>query len=173
MNDFLNFNNVSSQENHSLTKLDAKQIKSDLLLKIKEVLFYLFPKGYVKNNCFYIGSTKGEAGKSLKVELNGERQGDWYDFATNQGGDIFSLWEEVRGYHKSDFSKVLAEINSWLGNPSSIYSKQIVRSHNFIDNLGKPTAKWNYLDKAGRLIACVYRYDTEAGKEFRVLDVKK
>ncbi len=185
MNDFLNFNNVSSQENHSPTKLDAQQIKSDLLLKIQEALFYLFPKGYVKNNCFYIGSTEGEAGKSLKIDLNGERQGDWYDFATNQGGDIFSLWSEARGYHKSDFNKLLIEINDWLGNPQSpriakapatkanhTTQPNNLNSHNFIDKLGKPTASWDYLDKLGRVIACVYRYDTKSGKEFRVFDVK-
>ena len=36
----------------------------------------------------------------------------------------------------------------------------------------QPTAKWDYFDKNNKLIACVYRYDTEDGKEFRVWDVK-
>ena len=41
-----------------------------------------------------------------------------------------------------------------------------------IDELGKPTDKWDYKAEDGNLIACVYRYDTPEGKEFRPWDVK-
>lgn len=171
MENFLDFNSVNGRQKEN-EMIDVEAIRNALLNRIEDVLFYLLPNGHIRNNCFHIGSIKGEPGKSLIAQLAGEKQGQWYDFATNQGGDIFSLWQEVRGYHKSDFSKVLAEINSWLGNPSSTYSKRIIRHRNFTDDLGKPTAKWDYLDKEGKLIACVHRYDTESGKEFRVWDVK-
>lgn len=173
----LDFNAALPQENHLPEKLNSEQIKTELLNRIEDVLFYLFPNGHVRGNCFHVGSTKGEAGKSLTFHLAGERQGSWYDFAENVGGDILSLWSEARGYHKSDFSKLLSEINEWLGNPiiqrsNATHSRQNFQQNVFYDNLGKPTAKWDYLDKNGNLIACVYRYDTETGKEFRVWDVK-
>ncbi len=173
----LDFNTALPQENHLPEKLSSEEIKSELLNRIEDVLSYLLPNGHVRNNCFYVGSIKGEAGKSLTVQLAGEKQGQWFDFATNQGGDLFTLWQEVKNYHKSDFSKLLGEISEWLGKPtiqrnSATYSQHNFQQNSFYDNLGKPTAKWDYFDKNSKLIACVYRYDTEDGKEFRVWDVK-
>jgi 5S rRNA maturation endonuclease (ribonuclease M5) len=171
MENFLDFNSANNQQS-SPERLDSEVVREALLNRIEDTLFYLFPSGHVRNNCFHIGSTKGEPGKSLIVQLGGEKQGNWYDFSENTGGDIFSLWSEVRGYHKSDFSKLLAEVSQWLGNPIVTRENRATHSYNSSDDLGKPTAKWDYFDKEGKLIACVYRYDTEDGKEFRVWDVK-
>jgi 5S rRNA maturation endonuclease (ribonuclease M5) len=170
MENLLDFNNADKQQNE-IERLDIEAIRGSLLNRLEDALFYLFPNGHIRNNCFHIGSTKGEAGKSLIVQLGGDKQGNWFDFATNQGGDIFSLWEETQGYQKSDFNKLLTEINEWLGNATTP-KHNITRPRNFTDNLGKPTAKWDYFDRSNKLIACVYRYDTEDGKEFRVWDVK-
>ena len=171
MNQSFDFNNADNQQKENI-KIDVELIRQALLSRIEDVLFYLLPSGHIKNNCFHIGSIKGEAGKSLIIQLAGEKQGHWFDFATNQGGDIFSLWEEVRGYHKSEFNKLLLEISEWLGSPITSEIQQKTIRRNFTDDLGKPTAKWDYFDKNNKLIACVYRYDTEDGKEFRVWDVK-
>ena len=171
MNHTLDFNDANNQPKEK-ERVDVELIRQALLSRIEDVLFYLLPSGHIKNNCFHIGSIKGEAGKSLIVQLAGEKQGHWFDFATNQGGDIFSLWEEVRDYHKSDFNKLLIEISEWLGSPLSLEIPQKTIQRNFTDDLGKPTAKWDYFDRENKLIACVYRYDTEDGKEFRVWDVK-
>jgi putative DNA primase/helicase len=170
MENLLDFNNADKQQNEA-ERLDIEAIRGLILNRLEDALFYLFPNGHIRNNCFHIGSTKGEAGKSLIIQLGGDKQGNWFDFATNQGGDIFSLWEETQGYQKSDFNKLLTEINEWLGNIATP-KQNIIRPRNFTDNLGKPTAKWDYFDKNNKLIACVYRYDTEDGKEFRVWDVK-
>ncbi len=171
MNTQLDFNSANNQQKENV-KIDVELIRQALLSRIEDVLFYLLPNGHIKNNCFHIGSTKGENGKSLIVQLAGEKQGQWFDFAENKGGDIFTLWEEVRNYHKSDFNKILTEISEWLGNHIVYENPQKNIQRNFTDDLGKPTAKWDYFDKNNKLIACVYRYDTEDGKEFRVWDVK-
>lgn len=171
MENFLDFNSANNQQSNP-ERLDSEVVRESLLNRIEDALFYLFPSGHVRNNCFHIGSTKGEPGKSLIVQLGGEKQGNWYDFSENVGGDIFSLWSEVRNYHKSDFSKLLVEVSQWLGNPIVTRENRAAHSYNSSDDLGKPTAKWDYFDKEGKLIACVYRYDTEDGKEFRVWDVK-
>ena len=52
--------------------------------------------------------------------------------------------------------------------PISLKSTKTVK-RNFTDDLGKPTAKWDYFDRNNKLIACVYRYDTlmmEKSSEF-------
>ena len=40
-----------------------------------------------------------------------------------------------------------------------------------LQDLGHHTAKWDYYNKDGNMIACVYRYDTPNGKEFRPWDI--
>lgn len=173
MENFFDFNNADDQLNNLATsaRLDSEEIRRALLHRIEDALFYLFPQGYVRNHCFHIGSVKGNHGRSLIVQLGGDKQGSWYDFSESNGGDIFSLWSEARGFHKTDFGKLLGEINEWLGNPTT-HQSRANHAPSFVDDLGKPTAKWDYFDKENRLIACVYRYDTEDGKEFRVWDVK-
>ena len=171
MENLLDFNSADNQQNNS-ERLDSEVIREALLGRIEDALFYLLPSGHIRNNCFHIGNTNGDPGKSLIVQLGGEKQGNWFDFSENTGGDIFSLWSEVRGYHKAEFNKLLKEISDWLGNPSTSYAAPKPVQRSFTDDLGKPTAKWDYFDKENRLIACVYRYDTEDGKEFRVWDVK-
>ena len=167
--DNLDFNDA----NNIQEKVDIDQIRSDLLSRIEDVLFYLFPSGRIKDKQFYIGNIKGEEGKSLVIQLSGDRQGNWFDFATNQGGDLINLWSEVMGYQKSDFPKLLNEINEWLGNAPTNRKSRIVQKSPPIDNLGKYSAKWDYLSKDNKVIACVYRYDTPNGKEFRIWDVSQ
>ena len=104
MNDFLDFNSANNQYS-TPEKLNTDDIRNALLSRIDEALNYLLPQGYVQNNCFYIGDTEGNKGKSLVVQLQGDKQGSWFDFATNQGGDLFNLWAEVRNYGKNEFPK--------------------------------------------------------------------
>jgi len=171
MNDFLDFNSANNQYS-TPEKLDTDDIRNSLLSRIDEALHYLLPNGYVQNNCFYIGDTEGNKGKSLVVQLQGDKQGSWFDFATNQGGDLFNLWAEVRGYGKNEFPKLLTKINEWLGNNPTIRKFQPVQKLPPMDILGKPSAEWNYLDQNNRLLAVVYRYDNDKGKQFRIWDVK-
>ncbi len=171
MNDFLDFNSANNQ--YSVPeKLDTDDIRNALLSSIDEALYYLLPNGHVQNNCFYIGDTEGNKGKSLVVQLQGDKQGSWFDFATNQGGDLFNLWAEVRNYGKNEFPKLLTEINEWLGNIPTNREFQPVQKLPPMDILGKPSAEWNYLDQNNRLLAVVYRYDNDQGKQFRIWDVK-
>ena len=83
MENFLDFNSANNQQS-SPERLDSEVVREALLSRIEDALFYLFPSGHVRNNCFHIGSTKGEPGKSLIVQLGGEKQGSWYDFSENK-----------------------------------------------------------------------------------------
>ena len=174
MDNFLDFNSANNQGQIS-KQIDIEEIRRSLFHRINEVLNYLLPQGYIQNHCYYAGDVEGSKGKSLVVQLRGNKQGCWHDFATNQGGDLLNLWSEVKGYNKSEFPKLLTEINEWLGN-APIYStaenSSVVQKSPPIDTLGKPSKSWNYFDQNNRLSAVVYRYDNENGKQFRIWDVK-
>ena len=173
--DFRNAKNQSEYEN-ACKWLDLDRIRNELLDRIEDVLCYLLPKGKIKDNKFLIGSIKGEKGKSMSIALDGPQKGKWFDFATKQGGDILTLWREVLGYQQSEFGDLLCKINDWLGHPTitinDICNQEPPKKSPPMDNLGKPTAKYDYFDKNNKLIAVVNRYDPQTGKEFRVWDVQ-
>jgi hypothetical protein len=47
---------------------------------------------------YWIGNVAGDAGDSLKIELEGERAGMWNDFATSVGGTFLDLLMQSRGW---------------------------------------------------------------------------
>ncbi len=175
----LDYNNASDQpEPRSPQELAAERdrLREALLARIEDVLFHLFPAGRVQGNKFFIGNVRGDPGDSMDVDLDGPKAGLWSDFAAKGGGDIFSLWAAAKGLDvKRDFPKIIADISAWLGDAPA---QQIAprskpaKAAPVIDTLGPYTAKWDYHDADGKLIACVYRYDTAGGKEFRPWDVK-
>lgn len=59
-----------------------------------------------------VGSTRGEAGASLKVHLSGAKAGVWSDFSTGEGGDLLDLWAAVRSL---DFVPALKEAKAYIG----------------------------------------------------------
>jgi putative DNA primase/helicase len=101
----------------------------------------------------------GGPGDSLEVVLDGEKAGLWTDRATGDGGDIFALIAASLGLHvHADFPRVLEKAAELLGLAHSTPVRK-AKKEVAIDDLGPATAKWDYLDAAGRLIAVVYRYD--------------
>lgn len=62
---------------------------------------------------FEIGDIGGTPGDSLKICLTGAKRGLWYDFATADGGDIFSLWGINRNI--SGFGNILKDIAGYYG----------------------------------------------------------
>ncbi|WP_212111479.1 AAA family ATPase [Bartonella queenslandensis] len=99
-----------------------------------------------------------------------------HDFATGEGGDIFDLCAACHNLDtKYQFPRVVSSASQWLGLsapvPLSVPQSKPTK-HICEDELGPYTAKWNYLDGYGKLIACVYRYDTASGKQFRPWDVQ-
>lgn len=178
------FNNADEQPSKEDVKKDVEAIKNQLHANIQSVLRYLLPNGKFTHDAFEIGNVHGDTGKSLKVTLKGDKLGMWYDFDAGQGGDIFDLWAAIYGLNvKNDFAEILQDIENWLGTGSSTQTyantakttktpQKSPKNTPPIDELGKFTAKWDYFDAKGHLIACVYRYDPESGKEFRPWDVK-
>jgi putative DNA primase/helicase len=148
-----------------------KKIEREILRKLDQALFHLFPNGETTRRQFLIGDIHGNEGESLKVELEGAKAGQWFDFATGEGGDIFKLWGLAKGWDdRTRFPEIISDMQKWLG--ISVWEKPRSKEHKKREDLGPPTGKWDYHDAQGQLIACVYRYDLPNGKkEFRPFDV--
>ncbi len=171
---WLDFNDAPDQEISATEPgFDAKELKARLLDRLPEALAWLFPNGKTRGRQFVIGDLQGNPGKSLVVELEGPKAGMWIDFATGESGDIFDLWAASHGLDSHrQFPDLVRKIARWLGDapPATVTSPSRKPP---VDDLGPWSAKWDYHDGEGRLIACVYRYDTEDGKEYRPWDVRE
>lgn len=168
---WIDFNDAHDQDRiKPEERVTSDDLKDRLHVRLREALEHLLPNGRIRNGKFYVGDVRGSKGDSLVVELSGAKIGMWHDFATGDGGDILSLWGAVHGLDpRTRFPEIISSVHEWLGGPVRPMSKVKVEES---EDLGPHTAKWDYLDARGDLIACVYRYDTPEGKEFRPWDVK-
>ncbi|MFQ5509614.1 MAG: phage/plasmid primase, P4 family [Leptospirillia bacterium] len=171
----LDFNNAPD----ATPALDRDAARRILLENLPQALTWLFPAGVEVGHTFQVGSIRGEQGRSLEVELTGERAGLWIDRATGDGGDIFDLWAAARSFStRTGFGEVLADIAGWhragtLPNRPSLPKANRPKGP-AMDDLGGHTAKWDYTTADGKLICCVYRYDPPGGKKtFRPWDATR
>ncbi len=89
-----------------------KELSSMLSHDVLGVVQTLLPAGKQKGHEYEVGSVGGEAGKSLRVRLDGDKAGVWSDFSTGESGDLLDLWRQVRGL---SFVETLKEVKSHLG----------------------------------------------------------
>lgn len=166
---FFDFNDVPEV---APARYDRDEIRARLLHRLELMLIHLFPKGKRRGARFLVGNLQGEPGDSLVVELEGEKRGVWIDFATGESGDVLALWAGAQGYTlPADFAEVLETVAHWLGDDGTRIPPTL-RPQNQYDNLGPPTATWDYHDATGALIACIYRYDPPGGKQYRPWDAR-
>lgn len=153
---------------------EREAIRVALLHSLESVLFRMFPAGKSRNHRFLIGDAHGAAGDSLEVVLDGPKAGLWTDRAEGTGGDVFDLIAACHGLDaQGDFARVLELAADLCGHIQSAPKSQSPKSPP-VDELGPHTAKWDYLDAQGQLIACVYRYDPPGRKkEFRPWDARR
>jgi putative DNA primase/helicase len=149
-------------------------VRAALIARIESVLHALFPAGKKRKGLFLIGDVLGSPGDSLEVVLAGEKAGLWTDRATGDGGDLFDLIAAARGIDPlADFPRLLDTAADLAGRVPATPIKSS-RKEAPVDELGPATAKWDYLDSDGKLIAVVYRYDPPGRKkEFRPWDARR
>ncbi len=166
---FFDFNDVPDVV---ISRRDKDEVRARLLDQLESVLLYLFPRGKRRGKQFVVGNLQGAPGDSLVIELEGPKRGLWIDFDTGESGDVLALWACVRGYTlPADFSDLLDDAGDWLIVPR-IAPAPVVRPASAYDELGPHTGKWDYFAADGQLLACVYRYDTPTGKQYRPWDAK-
>lgn len=76
--------------------LTVKEIATRLAANPESVCRWLFPAGKVVSGEYCVGSLNGEAGKSLKVRLSGDKAGVWADFAGGASGDLIDLIRDAK-----------------------------------------------------------------------------
>ena len=151
---------------------DKDGLRARLLDRLEVVLVYLFPHGKRQGTHFVVGNLQGDPGDSLVIELDGAKRGIWIDFATGESGDLLALWAAVRGFTlPRDFGDLLNDVGDWLAVPHPIAANS-TKPDVAHDDFGQHSGNWNYLSADGELLACVYRYDTPNGKQYRPWDVK-
>ena len=170
----IDFNDTSKSAEHNRNE-EREAIRADLIARLGSVLETMFPAGKKRRGKFLIGDVLGSPGDSLEVVLNGDKAGLWTDRATGAGGDIFALIGAHSGIDVlHDFPRVLDAAADLLGRSRSIRVPKARKQDVPVDELGPATAKWDYLDAAGHLLAVVYRYDPPGQKkQFRPWDAKR
>jgi predicted P-loop ATPase len=93
---------------------DFGRVKTAALQSIETLLNDWFPNGVIDGAEFCIGSRSGEAGKSMRIHLTGDRAGLWSDFSDDgaAGGDLISLYAFINGVSQG---KACAAIAARLG----------------------------------------------------------
>ena len=149
-------------------------VRAALLARLESVLFTLFPAGKKRRGKFVIGDVLGSPGDSLEVVLIGDKAGLWTDRAEGSGGDVFHLIGAHFGVDvHGDFARVLDLAEELVGRALTAPPRKAAKKAP-VDDLGPATAKWDYLDAQGQLIAVVYRYDPPGRKkEFRPWDARR
>jgi DNA primase len=169
----LDFNDPQTPAPRDLNA-ERETIRAELLVRLDSVLTALFPAGKKRRDKFLIGDVLGSPGDSLEIVLGGDKAGLWTDRANGDGGDVFTLIAAHFGIDAhADFVRVLDAATELLRRAPAA-PKRKSRKETPIDELGPATAKWDYLDVSGKLIAVVYRYDPPGRKkEFRPWDVRR
>jgi len=138
----------------------AAEIAAALKVRNRDVLLHLFPAGKFVGHEFRIGSIKGEAGQSLRVNVNG-KDGVWCDFAANQkGGDLLDLWRAKCG---GDMKQAMRE--------AAEFCRMEYRGPGRPPNRpnGDPSIVYDYTDADGNLIFQVRRWEANSTGKKRFL----
>ena len=157
------------------SKIDFNKLNAHLLPRAESYLFQWLPQGQIHGREFCVGSTMGERGTSLKINM---QSGVWKDFATGEGGaDLISLFAELNGCKQSVAARTLMDDENLsatevLPDPKPRIQHNIIKPPagvalpNFTHiRHGKPSAKYGYRDKFGELLFVIARYDHGDGKK--------
>jgi len=82
--------------------MTATELTPLLAARAEDVCRHLLPNGRVDHGNWVTGSVSDDQGKSLHVQLTGDRAGVWLDFATGDKGDLIGLWKSVTGLSLKD-----------------------------------------------------------------------
>ena len=93
-------------------RTSISEISKMLSAQAENVCRLLLPHGKRHGKQWEAGGIEGNAGKSLKVNLDGENAGKWRDWADVGHGDLLDLWAEAQGIAAPE---ALRRAKEWLG----------------------------------------------------------
>ena len=178
----IRFDNTKSGTAHDLVEKISRDVPRSVQV---DVLLETYPNGKVKGNDFFIGSLAGEAGESLKIDINPNSphfmRGQDFNGGVGVGG-IVKILMEARGMRlpqiKELFGSYLQEspapTPSWKTdsgiNLNTISVKTTVETAEKSIKIGFDTphnGQWDYISRDGEVLVTVRRYDIGGKKEFR------
>lgn len=181
----LRFDNTKSSTAHELVQKISDEVPRSVQI---DVLRDTYPNGKIRGHEFFIGSLAGEAGESLKIDINPSSphfmRGQ--DFNGGEGiGGIVKILMEARGMR-------LPEIKELFGSYLSDEPRRVVREPSWrmpngginlnnvppqastpapekvrIDANTPHNGQWDYISRDGEVLVSVRRYDIDGKKEFR------
>lgn len=173
----LDFNDAGPQgggKRDNLTELPLvrkARVERQAKARIREFARYLFPRAKLSGADARIGDIDGHPGQSLSISLaSDESAGRWKDHATNEKGDLFTLWGRLHGLddHR-DLMKIVEEIDQWLGGAPTARAEARHKEEAAKPAEPEPTKTLErthvYKDKTGRKVAEVRRYTLSNGKK--------
>lgn len=94
-------------------RVGIQDVSNRLAASIDSLCRHLLPNGEKAGPFWEVGSINGEQGKTLKVNLCGEHQGNWCDWnGREHKGDPLDLWAQVKGV---PLPEALRQAKEWLG----------------------------------------------------------
>lgn len=185
----LDFNQAKRQDAPRTGEVDADDIRARLHADPRAFVQWLYSgRALCTKSEARIGNAYGEPGASLSISLAGPKAGEWFDHATNESGDLISLYRASMGYQgTANFVLSLKEIaKDFLGDPVEVErsawqpsamerieqkkQKLGTKPHEDMVELGAPVATYKYYDTRGNVIAAVNRFEpdgTRDSKTFR------
>lgn len=143
-------------------KIDFSALNQDLIRRCPDILVEWFPQGRLKGHEFVVGSTSGEAGKSLSVNIN---TGIWKDFATDEGGDLVQLYAYCKGCSNGQAADRLIEKYSIREAVEDEPLLPVPRGYHREAPISDASMAYEYLDANGELLIYMLRYERGAGKK--------
>ena len=178
----IRFDNTKSGTAHDLVEKISRDVPRSVQV---DVLLETYPNGKIRGNDFFIGSLAGEAGESLKIDINPNSphfmRGQDFNGGVGVGG-IVKILMEARGMRlpqiKELFGSYLQENSaptpSWRTdsgiNLNTIPVKTTVEAAEKSIKIGFDTphnGQWDYISRDGEVLVTVRRYDIGGKKEFR------
>ena len=178
----IRFDNTKSGTAHDLVEKISRDVPRSVQV---DVLLETYPNGKVRGNDFFIGSLAGEAGESLKIDINPNSphfmRGQDFNGGVGVGG-IVKILMEARGMRlpqiKELFGSYLQESSAptppWKTdsgiNLNTISVKTTVEAAEKSIKIGFDTphnGQWDYISRDGEVLVTVRRYDIGGKKEFR------
>ena len=139
-----------------------------------EILKQTYPNGVVRGNLFTIGSLSGEAGKSLKIDINPRSpyfmKGQDFNGSDGVGG-IVKIMMEGRNMKLSEVKEYFADYVSDNRPVEDIVSPIINTQMKEQININTPyDSEHRYLNAHGEILCLVRRYNTVDQEGNPVLD---